>query len=444
MKKKILFLVATLLLSLSVAETVTAQSAGQGKSYVTSSMARKITYFCQYKDLAMAIFADANEIVSGVELDKTINTLDKHLDCAENFFLAIYYRYGMEMGYGVLKNMGLTPREIEVVQAEWKKDDERTAVIAEQKRKEKERGYLKLIEGNGIFTTEQLFVQPEINIDLTSISWLLSDNPKSEPVNYWFHCIVNKDGYIYLQDESDTLRYTDTEKAIYNNYIKGYNAFVLGKVEIDGKQVPVNCNVLIEIEEVRKQHKYNYDEILKFNIQKEKRLNFWYVLWDKSNYNQRNLRCKDFQGLKSQLTGALNNCHEIKGLKDTHNIEVEVYERTLQCNFSEEVILPHIFEINLNEYGVKTKLNYQTCFISENAFEKQDEAYIQLCNKMEKKYQKHPERFNDVSLYDGDFPYYISDDGFGYNFASEAYNISLLEKEGVYMLFNEQKFVKRK
>lgn len=444
MKKKILFLVATLLLSLSVAETVTAQSAGQGKSYVTSSMARKITYFCQYKDLAMAIFADANEIVSGVELDKTINTLDKHLDCAENFFLAIYYRYGMEMGYGVLKNMGLTPREIEVVQAEWKKDDERTAVIAEQKRKEKERGYLKLIEGNGIFTTEQLSVQQEINIDLTSISWLLSDNPKSEPVNYWFHCIVNKDGYIYLQDESDTLRYTDTEKAIYNNYIKGYNAFVLGKVEIDGKQVPVNCNVLIEIEEVRKQHKYNYDEILKFNIQKEKRLNFWYVLWDKSNYNQRNLRCKDFQGLKSQLTGALNNCHEIKGLKDTHNIEVEVYERTLQCNFSEEVILPHIFEINLNEYGVKTKLNYQTCFISENAFEKQDEAYIQLCNKMEKKYQKHPERFNDVSLYDGDFPYYISDDGFGYNFASEAYNISLLEKEGVYMLFNEQKFVKRK
>lgn len=75
MKKKILFLVATLLLSLSVAETVTAQSAEQGKSYVTSSMARKITYFCQYEDLAMAIFADANKIVSGVELDKTINTL---------------------------------------------------------------------------------------------------------------------------------------------------------------------------------------------------------------------------------------------------------------------------------------------------------------------------------------------------------------------------------
>lgn len=357
MKKKILFLVATLLLSLSVAETVTAQSAGQGKSYVTSSMARKITYFCQYEDLAMAIFADANKIVSGVELDKTINTLNKHLNCAEKFLLAIYYRYGMEMGYGVLKNMGLTPREIEVVQAEWKKDDERTAAIVEQKRKEKESGYLKLIEENGVFTSEQLSVQPKINIDLTAISMLLPDNPKSEPLNYWFHCIVSKDGYISLQDESDTLSYTDTEKAIYNNYIKGYNAFEVGKVEIENKQVPVNSNVLIDIKEARKQHEYNYDKILEFNIQKDKRLNFWYVLWNESNYNQRNLRCKDFQGLKSQLTGALNNCPEIKGLKDAQSIEVLAYERTLQCNFSEEVILPHIFEINLNLWSKdKTKL----------------------------------------------------------------------------------------
>ena len=322
MKKKILLLAATLLLSLSVAETATAQSAVQRKSYVTSSMARKITYFCQYKDLAMAIFADANEIVSGVELDKTINTLDKHLDCAENFFLAIYYRYGMEMGYGVLKNMGLTPREIEVVQAEWKKDDERTAVIAEQKRKEKERGYLKLIEGNGIFTTEQLSVQPKINIDLTAISMLLPYNPKSEPLNYWYYCIVSKDGYISLQDESDTLKYTEIKKTIYNDYIKGNNVFEVGKVEIEGKQIPVNSKVLIDIKEVRKPHKFNRNKVLDFNIQKDKHLNFWYVLWNEKIYNQHTLRCKDFHGLKSQLTGALNNCLEIREQKGVKEIDL--------------------------------------------------------------------------------------------------------------------------
>lgn len=448
MKKKIMLLVATLLLSLSVAETVTAQSAGQRKSYVTSSMARKITYFCQYEDLAMAIFADANKIVSGVELDKTINTLDKHLNCAEKFLLAIYYRYGMEMGYGVLKNMGFTIDEINAVQTEWKKDDERTAALAEQRRKEKEQRYMKLIEENGVFTQEQLSVKPKISIDLTSISWLFSDNPNSEPLNYWFHCIVSKDGYVSLQDESDTLSYTDTEKTIYNNYIKGYNAFEVGKVEIENKQVPVNSKVIIDIEEVRKRDVIGaFNSELTFEIRKDKRLNSWFVVWGK-DFPNRKLRCKDIQGFKSQLTGALYNCHGLEKLNDgyVYYIEVMPYQRKLECNLSddnvEDVYLPHIFEITLQNIG--TKLEYETCCIPENAFEKQDEVYIQLCNKMEKKYQKHPERFNDVSLYDGDFAYYISDDGFGYNFASEAYNISLLEKEGVYMLLNEQKFVKRK
>ena len=40
--------------------------------------------------------------------------------------------------------------------------------------------------------------------------------------------------------------------------------------------------------------------------------------------------------------------------------------------------------------------------------------------------------------------YNIRSDGFTLDFASEADCISLLEKENVYMLFNEQKFIKRK
>lgn len=396
MKKKIMLLIATLLLSFLVAETATAQSAGQRKSYVTSSMARKITYFCQYEDLAMAIFADANKIVSGVELDKTINTLNKHLNCAEKFLLAIYYRYGMEMGYGVLKKMGFTIDEINAVQTEWKKDDERTAALAEQRRKEKERRYMKLIEENGVFTQEQLSVKPKISIDLTSISWLFSDNPNSEPLNYWFHCIVSKDGYVSQQDESDTLSYTDTEKAIYNNYIKGYNAFEVGKVEIENKQVPVNSKVIIDIEEVRKRDVIGaFNSELTFEIRKDKRLNSWFVVWGK-DFPNRKLRCKDIQGFKSQLTGALYNCHGLEKLNDgyVYCIEVMPYQRKLECNLSddnvEDVYLPHIFEITLQNIG--TKLEYETCCIPESAFEKQDEVYIQLCNKMEKKYQKHPER----------------------------------------------------
>lgn len=219
-------------------------------------------------------------------------------------------------------------------------------------------------------------------------------------------------------------------------------------MEIENKQVPVNSKVIIDIEEVRKRDVIGaFNSELTFEIRKDKRLNSWFVVWGK-DFPNRKLRCKDIQGFKSQLTGALYNCHGLEKLNDgyVYYIEVMPYQRKLECNLSddnvEDVYLPHIFEITLQNIG--TKLEYETCCIPENAFEKQDEVYIQLCNKMEKKYQKHPERFNDVSLYDGDFAYYISDDGFGYNFASEAYNISLLEKEGVYMLFNEQKFVKRK
>lgn len=116
----------------------------------------------------------------------------------------------------------------------------------------------------------------------------------------------------------------------------------------------------------------------------------------------------------------------------------------MECNFSDDVILPHIFEITLNEYGTKTRLNYQTCLLPENAFEEQDPKYLLRCNKIEREYQKHPERFADVSSYENDLSYYISSDGMEYNFASEAYGICLLESEGVYMMFNEQKFVKRK
>lgn len=140
-------------------------------------------------------------------------------------------------------------------------------------------------------------------------------------MNYWFHCIVSKDGYISLQDESDTLNYTDTEKAIYDNYIKGYNAFDVGKVEIENKQIPVNSKVLIDIKEVRKRDVIGaFNSELTFEIRKDKRLNSWFVVWGK-DFPNRKLRCKDIQGFKSQLTGALYNCHGLEKLMiDTFTI----------------------------------------------------------------------------------------------------------------------------
>ena len=186
-------------------------------------------------------------------------------------------------------------------------------------------------------------------------------------------------------------------------------------------------------------------------IKKDKRLNSWFVIWG-DKFPNRHLLCNDIQCFKSQLTGALYNCRGLENLDiDRYNyIEVMPYQRKLKCNLLaddvEDVYLPHVFEISLLDAGGMkvAKLEYETCLIPENAFVEQDKDYLLRCNKMEKKYQKQPNRFVDVSMKDGDFTYYVSSDGFEYNFASEAYNICLLGKEGVFMLFNEQKFVKRK
>lgn len=93
--------------------------------------------------------------------------------------------------------------------------------------------------------------------------------------------------------------------------------------------------------------------------------------------------------------------------------------------------------------SAKVKNDEQEPFIKEMETE-EDRIYMDLCDKVEKEYREHPENFVIVSTDIDGFSFYISKNGNEYNFASEAYGISELEDEGVYALFHEQKFVKRK
>lgn len=74
----------------------------------------------------------------------------------------------------------------------------------------------------------------------------------------------------------------------------------------------------------------------------------------------------------------------------------------------------------------------------------EDRKYEELCNKVEKEYRSDPEKFIDVSTYIDGYAFYTDKDGFEYNFGTEGVGWYVLEEEGVYALFNEQKFVKRK
>lgn len=92
---------------------------------VTPEMARKIGYHCQYSQRGLAFFANANNINFSHEADKIVRTLDKHLDYAENFLLALYGSYGIEKGYWALKDMGFAIKEIDIAESIWAKENEK-------------------------------------------------------------------------------------------------------------------------------------------------------------------------------------------------------------------------------------------------------------------------------------------------------------------------------
>lgn len=80
-------------------------------------------------------------------------------------------------------------------------------------------------------------------------------------------------------------------------------------------------------------------------------------------------------------------------------------------------------------------------------YRQRDKDYLNVCYETEKEYKEHPERFIDVSLYavgDSSYRYYETKKGIEYNFASDGYGAHSLLEEDVFMLLNEQRFVKRK
>lgn len=105
-------IVVIMLLSLSF-QSVYSQTKKNQQSFVTTDMARKISYSCQYNERMRWFFANANNINFSDEADRILRTLDKHLDYAEKYLIALYYNYGTRMGYFALKNMGFTIKETE-------------------------------------------------------------------------------------------------------------------------------------------------------------------------------------------------------------------------------------------------------------------------------------------------------------------------------------------
>ena len=362
MKKVLLITIISLAWSIV---SCLAQEQKTANSFVTPSMAKKISYSCQYNERMQWLFATANQINFSSEADKILRTLDKHLVYAEKFFLALFYNYGMEKGYWALKDMGLTISEINTIQDIWKKEEDRQKIIIDKKRKEKEQALSKRIKENGVFTKDFLSVQPDIEIDIANIATYTVFNDKDELMNYEYECIISKDGKLSLENPADTLNYSAMQKFIYQ-YISDENmgggVYKAGYIEINGKDIPVNSYINIKFNEQRSKHKGYLD----LTIKRNKKTGQWEILSDSSS-DLMPWTCDEPEQLKSDLESAFYNCPELQEKKGKIQLKIDVYKRILSSNISDKIELSHYFKImyrnaSFGGYGEYIPLEYKISF----------------------------------------------------------------------------------
>lgn len=335
--------------------------------YITPVMARKIGYYCQYNQRALSLFATANPEQVQNRSDRAnrlLSELDKHLDCAENFIITLYYNYGVEMSYFALKDAGFTIQETDIAEAIWKKEQEKQNIIAEKRRQEKEQSLLKDIEAGNVFTENILSVQPDIEIDIAQMVTYTVFNDKDEYMDYDYDCVISKEGKISLENPSDTLNYSAMQKFIYQ-YISDENLgggiYKAGYIRIDDKDIPVNSYVNIKFNEQRYEHR----GYLELTINKNKKTGQWEILPDRST-DLMNWTCDEPEQLKYDLESALYNCPKLQEMKGKVRLKIEVYKRVLSSNISDKIDLSHYFKISYLKKdiwgGNYVPLEYQVSF----------------------------------------------------------------------------------
>lgn len=218
---------------------------------ITPVMARKIGYYYQYNQRALSLFAMANPEQVQNRSDRAsrlLSELEKHLDCAENFIITLYYNYGVEMSYFALKDAGFTIKETDIAESIWTKEKEKQDKIREEKELEKRKAELSkekdifdLATHGGYFSFHALTVSPEIAIDAEDLVRSIA-LWKSEELISWetsidcsFDCIISKEGTLSLASPEDENISNPTRKILSDYLI--HNAIVQNPASITFKQL---------------------------------------------------------------------------------------------------------------------------------------------------------------------------------------------------------------
>lgn len=335
---------------------------------VTSVMARKIGYYCQYNQRALSLFAMANpEQVQNRsdQASRLLSELEKHLDCAENFILTLYYNYGVEMSYFALKDAGFTIKETDIAESIWAKEKEKQGKIREEKEIEKRKAELSkekeifdLATHGGYFGFRALTVSPEITIDANDLarsiySW------KSEGLISWetsidcsFDCVISKEGILSLAKPEDEDNFNSIRKLLSDYLI--HNAIVQNPASITFKQldttVIVNSKATIRFEQEVRRLKNS----IQFKAKKDKKSQRWKIVNDVELRTQLNIASKNSaedyaEAIYYDIEGFLYSNPYFKGIeKGTYSVKADILateiKYLIEGKVQESGYLPYSFE----------------------------------------------------------------------------------------------------
>ena len=276
------------------------------KTTVTPLMARKISYYCQYNDRALSLFASANSEAVQNRKDlayKLLEKLDKHLNYAEEFIITLYSNYGIEMSYFALKDAGFTIKEIDVAeliwmktQEKWRKEKEREERIAkeEEEKREKIAREKALVEENAIlknaidgsyFEYNNLTTIPSFSVDVKDLAKkidLARNNGLidfNERVDDSFFCTISKNAVLDIPKTENPKTFNKTksflEDCLINNIIVQNPASIT--FALLDTVVIVNAKVNISL----LQESRAFMTPVKFNIKWDKKNNKWKITNEK-------------------------------------------------------------------------------------------------------------------------------------------------------------------
>ena len=331
---------------------------------VTPAMARKIGYYCEYNQRALSLFAMANPEQVQNRSDRAsrlLSELDKHLDCAENFILTLYYNYGIEMSYFALKDAGFTIKETDIAESIWAKEKAKQDKIREEKEIEKrktelakEKNIFDLATHGGNFGFHALTVLPEITIDADDLARII-DLWKAEQLIDWgtwidcsFNCIISKDGVLSLASPEDSDTFNSTQKLLFDYLI--HNAIVQNPASITFKQldttVIVNSKVTIKFEQETRKLKNS----IQFKAKKDKKSQKWKIINDVELRTQLNVTSKNnAEAIYYDIEGFLYSNPYFKGIeKGTYSVRADILANEIKYliegKVQERGHLPYSFE----------------------------------------------------------------------------------------------------